>query len=751
MSEEQGPGAELLRTTPNPYQQALAHLVSFEDIDVELFIAHVLEVDARLMSVSRVSYWSFAEHGNQIVCDDLFELESNHHARGEVLDAERHPRYFAALREARTLLAHDARNDPRTSEFRDSYLVPHGIVSMLDAPVRRGREVVGIVCHEHCGDVRRWTADEEAFAGSVADAIALVLATAERDRVQWKLRQREKQLSLIARRVPAVIWTTDVAMNVTSASGAALGPIGLRPEVLAGTSVLDWLEGVEPRDELTTLHRRAIAGEQVAGAVHRNGRHLEVHLEPFRDDNEHVIGAIGLAIDITERHVAEQQRERLIVEEHRALEEARLAHAHASFLVEVGRAITANLDEEQFAHAIADVVCPTLADWSVFTLVREDCPPQLVAGATHPETARRLGEVVRHLDLDLDAPDGVPQVLRTRRPVIHPLVTPDMLTADGPRWPIFGTRDPTVLAEYAAIGVSSYLAVPLVNGERVLGVLTLVRITDQRPYGAADVELALEVAARCVAGLERARLHRAVVDAVRVRDEFLSIAAHELYTPLTTLELTLQGMRRGLEKGQKIDENTVDLAVAQGRRLVRLVSELLDVARVNARKLELHREVVDLARLTRDIIAAYPASLHGQRVRISLEAAGPVIGRWDRTRIEQVISNLISNAVKYGRGNPIEVRVAAGVGEAIVAVRDRGIGIPKSRLPHVFERFERAASGGAYSGLGLGLYIVKTIVDAHGGRISIDSEPNVGTTVIVRLPTTPIAAHPPSEPAHAMH
>jgi PAS domain S-box-containing protein len=740
-----------LRADQSPYQTALAQLATLDDVDPRLFIAQVLEVDARLMSVARVSYWSFTENGNRIICDDLYELAANRHSGGEILEAARYPRYFAALREARALVAEDARTDPRTNEFREGYLIPNEIVSMLDAPVRRGGDLIGIVCHEHGGERRAWTEEDESFAASVADAIALVLATAERDQIAARLREREKQLSLIARRIPAVIWTTDVAMNVTSASGAALGPIGLRPEVLAGTSVDNWLEGVEPRDELMALHRRAIAGTTATGAVHRNRRHLEVHLEPFRNDEDEVVGAIGLALDITERYVAEQQRERIIVEEHRALEEARRAHANASFLAEVGRSITSILDEDQCARAIADVVCPKLADWSVVALRREEGPPHVVGSAHRGELARRLNEVLANLTVDPEAPDGISQVIRTRRPVLHAIVTPEMLSTDGPHWPIFCTRDQAVLADLAALGVGSYLAVPLMSGDRVLATLTLVRTTAESPYGAAEVELATEVAARAAAGLERASLHRAVVDAVRIRDEFLSIAAHELYTPLTTLELTLQTMRRGLVKGHKIEADTIETAVSQGRRLVRLVGELLDVARVDARRLELHRETVDLTRVTREIVAAYPPSVGGKQVRISLEVAGPVVGQWDRTRIEQVVSNIIGNAVKYGRGKPIVVRVAVGVGEAIITVRDHGIGIAKTRLPHVFERFERATSGTGYSGLGLGLYIVKTIVEAHAGRIDIDSEPNVGTTVTVRLPTAPFVARPPSEAVHAMH
>lgn len=740
---------ESSRAHHDVYQDALARLATLEEIDTRLFIAHVLEVDARVMNVARVSYWSFSEGGRRITCDDLYESADGRHSQGEVLESARYPRYFAALREARALVANEAQLDPRTSEFTEGYLAPHDIVSMLDAPVRRGGQLVGIVCHEHTSTPRVWSAEEQAFAASIADAIAIVLATAERDRLRSTLRQRERELSLVARRIPAVVWTTDVAMNVTSATGAALGPIGLRPQVLAGTSVIDWFEGVEPREELVALHRRAIAGTPVAGAVHRAGRHLEMHLEPFRNEDDEVVGAIGFAIDITDRYVADQQRERLIVEEHRALEQARHAHANASFLVEVSRAISSVLDEDQCAQAIADVVCPVLADWSVLTIPRDGEPPLLFAGADVAELRERVGSVMARMRIDFEAPDGAPQVIRTRRPVLHAIVTDDMLCPEGAKWSIFPTRNRAMLAEIAALGVSSYLAVPLVSGNRVLATLTLVRRTGENPYSAADVELANEVAGRCCAALERARLHRAVVNAVHVRDEFLSIAAHELYTPLTTLELTLQNIRRGLERGQNVDERVVDTAVSQGRRLVRLVSELLDVARVDARRLELHPETVDLARVAREVIAAYPPTIEGRPSRITLEAAGPVVGQFDRTRIEQVISNVVANALKYGRGKPINVRVAAGVGEAIIRVRDQGIGIPKERLPHVFDRFERATSGPKYTGLGLGLYIVKTIVEAHGGRISIESEPDVGTTVTIRLPTAPFTARAPTEPAQA--
>jgi len=741
--------ASALEARQDRYQDALAKLARLEDVDARLFIEYVVEVDARVLSVARVSFWSFSDDDRRITCDDLFDLASCSHSSGEVYEAAAYPRYFAALREARAIVAVDAQNDPRTSEFRDEYLEPQNIISMMDAPVRCGGRLIGIVCHEHTASAREWTAVEQAFAASVADAIALVLANAERDHLQRRLRERERQLTLITKRAPAIIWTTDVAMNVTSACGAALGPIGLRPEVLAGTSVIDWLEGVEPRAELTSLHRRAIAGTPTTGAVHRNGRHLEVHLEPFRNEADDVIGAIGLAIDITDRYLAEQQRERIVIEEHRALEQARRAHSNAQFLVDVGCVLASILDEDACAHAIADAVCPTLADWSVLAIPRDVGHAQLTAGGSPPAVRQRLGSILSRMRIDFSASDGAPQVFRTRRPVLHAIVTPDMLTSDGAQWPIFPTRDRSLLGELVALGIGSYLSVPLSTGNRVLASLTLVRRTTERPFNAIDLELANEVAARAAAALERTRLHRAVVDAVRVRDEFLSIAAHELYTPLTTLELTLQNIRRNLEKGHKIESAVVDTAVTQGRRLVRLVGELLDVARVDARRLDLHRETVDLARVARDVIAAYPSIFNGQPSRISLVAAGPVIGQWDRTRIEQVISNLVANAVKYGRGEPIEVRVAAGVGEAIVTVRDRGIGIPRDRLPRVFDRFERATSAAGYGGLGLGLYIVKTIVEAHDGRIDLESEPDVGTTVTVRLPAAPFVARPADHPQQA--
>lgn len=715
----------------SPYHEALVQLAQLEETDARAFVAHVLEVDAHLLRVARVSYWSFTNELESIVCEDLYAADEIKHTGGQSLTAARYPRYFAALRDARAIAADNAQTDPRTSEFRDSYLVPHKITAMLDVPVRRHGELVGILCHEHCEGERHWTREELDFAGAIADAVALGLETAERNKLTFSLREREKQLSLLAHRLPAVIWTTDLRLTVTMAEGAALDPIGLRPEVLEGTSVADWFEVDRNRDELLSMHQRAISGQSCAGVMQRNGRHLELRVEPFRDEHENIVGAIGFAMDVTRRTHAEQLRDRMLREEQRAHEQAERARERADFLSRAGQALTKNLDETACIDAICAQCVPFLADWCALVLVDEEGQVSPLVGPMPASV--RLDGAWRDARIDQQAPDGMPQALRTRRAVVHPVVTDEMMRADGEHWPVIGTRDPRIVGDVLHIGVRSYLALPLVVDERVIGAIAMFRRTDEHPYDASTVEVANQFAARAAGALERSRLHRRVVEAVKVRDEFLSFAAHELFTPLTALELALDGLRRTLSSGKKLNDRQLDVAIAQGKRMARLVSELLDVTRIRAGVLSLRKERFDLGALVRATAEGYPARMFGKDIKITVSTE-EAFGDWDRFRIEQVITNLIGNAVKYGEGHPVDVSLKKEGDEVVLVVRDRGIGIPDERLADVFEPFSRAASSTRYTGLGLGLYIVRRIVEAHQGNIKIESTEGVGTTVRVSLP-----------------
>ena len=225
-------------------------------------------------------------------------------------------------------------------------------------------------------------------------------------------------------------------------------------------------------------------------------------------------------------------------------------------------------------------------------------------------------------------------------------------------------------------------------------------------------------------------------EAVRTRDEFLSIASHELKTPLTSLSLQIDQLRRKL-RGGHLDPSTPALLEAAKRQMVRLndlIEQLLDVSRIATRRLTVHSDDADLAEIARDICERFRPQAEAARSPLEVQADNPVPGRWDRLRIEQVLGNLLSNAIKYGRGKPISVGVTAAEGMGRLAVHDEGIGIAHGDLSRIFGRFERAVSSRHYGGLGLGLYIAHEVVEAHGGSILVQSEPGRGSTFTVLLP-----------------
>jgi PAS domain S-box-containing protein len=241
-------------------------------------------------------------------------------------------------------------------------------------------------------------------------------------------------------------------------------------------------------------------------------------------------------------------------------------------------------------------------------------------------------------------------------------------------------------------------------------------------------------------------------EAVRARQDFLSIAGHELKTPLTSLMLGMHSLNRTLARPQpaappaaasvSLLESEPALAERwralqrQTRRLSSLVDQLLDVSRLTAGKLTLEVEALDLVELTREVAARFGGAGPGaaDSAPIVVEAAGPVPGERDRLRLEQVITNLVSNAVKYGEGRPVIIRVERNGRTATVAVRDQGIGIAPEALERIFNRFERASPGRSYGGLGLGLWIVSQIVEAMGGTVDVDSVIGRGSTFTLRLP-----------------
>jgi signal transduction histidine kinase len=284
------------------------------------------------------------------------------------------------------------------------------------------------------------------------------------------------------------------------------------------------------------------------------------------------------------------------------------------------------------------------------------------------------------------------------------------------------------------------LCVPIGGRTGVDGVLTVASGADPYRYDADDVVLAEDLASRASISLESGRLLVEAMEAVRARDDFLAVAAHELRTPLTSLMLQVQSVNRTIAR-DCAESGTAVRGVAavqtQARRLSMLVDGLLDVVHLASNRMALRFEEVDLRQLVGEVVDAMAVELQRAGCRLTISAPNPVIVRLDRARIGQVLTNLLTNAVKFGSGHPIEVRVDATPSSARISVRDHGPGIALEDQARIFARFERAVSPRHFGGLGLGLYVSAQILRMHQGSVRVESEPGQGACFIVDLPRGP--------------
>lgn len=406
----------------------------------------------------------------------------------------------------------------------------------------------------------------------------------------------------------------------------------------------------------------------------------------------------------------------------------------AELLAEAGALLAQSLDYEDTLAGLARLCVRTLADWCLVDVVVDPVRHELgrlAAAHADPAKAAALEELRRRFPPRWDSGHPAARCLRTGEPVLLEEITEGDLRA--------GCDDPEHAALIQALGARSAIAVRLAARGQTLGALTLV--SSQRRYTPEDLALAQELARRAAISIDNAQLYRAARAAVGLRDEFLTVASHELRTPLTSLRLSVQGLLRPAA-GEPTRE-AIRLALVridrQTKHLADLVETLLDVSLAEAGAFELRLEEVDLAAVARDVVELHAAVL--ARARVAVEViGGPVAGRWDRARLLQVATSLLTNAVKFGAGRPIAIEVTEEAGSARMVVRDEGVGIEPLQQEHLFDRFQRGVSARHYGGLGLGLYIARKIVEAHGGSITVESQPGAGAAFTIVLPRGPATA-----------
>jgi PAS domain S-box-containing protein len=271
------------------------------------------------------------------------------------------------------------------------------------------------------------------------------------------------------------------------------------------------------------------------------------------------------------------------------------------------------------------------------------------------------------------------------------------------------------------------------DGTRFWADVVITALVDDGGRLIGYAKVTRDLTERLHAQQEQLRLAHAE-EAVRLRDEFLSIAAHELRTPLSALQLQLQGL---LERPERVDPRIrmkLERACRSGDRLVTLVDALMDVSRITTGSFSLNPTRFELAAAVKEVVERFREHAVRAGSTVTVRAEPGLEGRWDRLRIEQVVTNLLTNALKYAAGTPVDIGLSGTEQDVTITVSDEGPGIPESEKERVFLRFERAAPMRNFGGLGLGLYVARQIVEAHGGEISLVPDRPSGAQFIIRLP-----------------
>ncbi|WNG33808.1 PAS domain S-box protein [Archangium violaceum] len=444
--------------------------------------------------------------------------------------------------------------------------------------------------------------------------------------------------------------------------------------------------------------------------------HAEVVLRPIRDERGVLTGFVKVVRDISVR----KRHER-----------------HLRFLAEASTLLVNSLDMTETLSSLARLAVPMLADLCAVETLADDGSLHLAA-LVHVDPAREAlaRELRDRYPRRPETAQGVLQAIRTGRAELMPEIPESLRVREA-------QGDAERLRAFQSLGVESYLVVPLAARGRTIGAISFSYTESGRRYDEEDLRLAEELARRASLAFDNSLLYQHAQEAIRLRDEFLSVASHELKTPLTSLLVRLQSLRREAQRAPQASLSAervisgLESAEAQVRRLGTLIHEFLDVSRISVGTLALELDDVDLVVLVRDVIRRFEAQAAKVACPVLVHAPHAVSGRWDRMRLEQVVGHLLSNALKYGAGKPIHLHVESQEGSATLTVRDEGIGIQPEHLSRIFGKFERAVSERHYGGLGLGLYTARRIVEAMGGRISVRSTPGQGASFEVSLPSAP--------------
>ncbi|MBC7429235.1 MAG: PAS domain-containing protein [Bacteriovorax sp.] len=542
-------------------------------------------------------------------------------------------------------------------------------------------------------------------------------------------------LDLLIENMPLMVFVKDAKdLKFLRFNKAGEDLLGITKKDLLGKSDYDFFPKHQA-DSFIIKDREVISGkvvvdikEEIIQSRTNGTRILHTKKIPLFGKDGNPLYLLGVSEDITEKKINEDEIMRMVKEEV-ALKERELIAAREAFLAKVSTMLSASLDYHETLSILANLSVTALGDWCTISIVNEAGIFERAAGA-HIDNKKTV--LVQEYILNFPPDQKVFTVLNDHS-YFDPKINQDELrkkTSDPRRWELL-----------EELGTYSCMIVPIRARGKIRGSLAFMAGKSKPSFNQQDLELAEDLGRRAGIAIENALLYSSAQSAIRARDEFVSIASHELKTPITSLKMQLQMMIRGVDTESGTTPSPEKLMKSltssnnQVDRLTALIEDLLDVTRIETGKLTYKFEEVDLSSLVREVDERFTEEIKKTKCSLLEDIEDNVIIFCDRYRIEQVLANLISNAIKYGANGTVTMTVRKADGRAEIFVKDSGMGIAKEMQAKIFERFERAISSTNISGLGLGLYIAKQIIGAHQGFIEVESELGVGSTFKVCLPT----------------
>jgi PAS domain S-box-containing protein len=571
-------------------------------------------------------------------------------------------------------------------------------------------------------DPRRWVGAVayplKDAAGAVVEVVLVHEDITARKRAEVALERSEQKFRLLADTIPQLAWMALPDGHVVWYNRRWYEYTGTTPEQMEGWG---WQSVHDPETLPAVVERwrgSLATGEPFDMVLPLRGadgafRPFLTRVNPLHDAAGAVVYWFGTHTDISDQKRAEDA---------------------ARFLAEASAALASVTDYQRTLRQIAALAVPRFGDWCAIDLVEPDGSLRRVT-VTHsdPEKVELANELHRRYPPNHHPDRGVLAVARSGKPELIEEVPDEMLVA--------AAQSEHHLELLRRLGVASYLCVPMKVGARVFGVLSFVTAESGRRFRRTDLALAEQLAGRAGVAIDNARLYAELVEADRRKDEFLATLAHELRNPLAPIRNALEILAAPGRDGEA-EGRARRMIERQVQHLVRLVDDLLDVSRVMRGRIELQKQPLELATVVALALETAQPALQAMGHHLEVELpAEPLHLDADPVRLTQVIANLLTNAAKYTpRGGHVSLRAAGVDGQAVVTVRDDGIGIEPHLLERIFDLFVQGDTSVARSqgGLGIGLTLVRSLVEMHGGSVQAHSDgPGRGSEMVVRLPLAP--------------